>query len=182
MMLRALASRHALRRATPSVRASVAAFADSPAPPSSAPQLRLLDPTFDASTLSEPVRRIFELRNARNRDVVRAQASSVAESFRSAAGVPHKKNTAPPVYPPPRLGLHDADCGSTRVQIARLTVEIDALRLHCASHPKDEHSKRGFQAKLSARTRLLKYLRRESPQDYATTLTTLDLKPLKRRK
>ncbi|KAH8045859.1 hypothetical protein JL722_14016 [Aureococcus anophagefferens] len=135
MMLRALASRHALRRATPSVRASVAAFADSPAPPSSAPQLRLLDPTFDASTLSEPVRRIFELRNARNRDV-----------------------------------------------IARLTVEIDALRLHCASHPKDEHSKRGFQAKLSARTRLLKYLRRESPQDYATTLTTLDLKPLKRRK
>lgn len=159
-MLRALASRHALRRATPSVRASVAAFADSPAPPSSAPQLRLLDPTFDASTLSEPVRRIFELRNARNRDVVRAQASSVAESFR----------------------LHDADCGSTRVQIARLTVEIDALRLHCASHPKDEHSKRGFQAKLSARTRLLKYLRRESPQDYATTLTTLDLKPLKRRK
>ena len=100
MMLRALASRHALRRATPSVRASVAAFADSPAPPSSAPQLRLLDPTFDASTLSEPVRRIFELRNARNRDVVKAQASSVAESFRSAAGVPHKKNTAPPPFTP----------------------------------------------------------------------------------
>ena len=61
-------------------------------------------------------------------------------------------------------------------------MEIDALRLHCASHPKDEHSKRGFQAKLSARTRLLKYLRRERPQDYATTLTALDLKPLKRRK
>ena len=99
MMLRALASRHALRRATPSVRASVAAFADSPAPPSSAPQLRLLDPTFDASTLSEPVRRIFELRNARNRDVVKAQASSVAESFRSAAGVPRKAPN-PPRLPP----------------------------------------------------------------------------------
>ena len=99
MLLRALASRHALRRATPSVRASVAAFADSPAPPSSAPQLRLLDPTFDASTLSEPVRRIFELRNARNRDVVRAQASSVAESFRSAAGVPRKAPNPPPFTP-----------------------------------------------------------------------------------
>ena len=45
------------------------------------------------------MRRIFELRNARNRDVVKAQASSVAESFRSAAGVPHKKNTAPPFTP-----------------------------------------------------------------------------------
>ncbi|KAH8047015.1 hypothetical protein JL722_13353 [Aureococcus anophagefferens] len=143
MMLRALASRHALRRATPSVRASVAAFADSPAPPSSAPQLRLLDPTFDASTLSEPVRRIFELRNARNRDVVRAQASSVAESSRGSRW-------------------------------------RSTLRLHCASHP--GRALGGFQAKLSARTRLLKYLRRESPQDYATTLTTLDLKPLKRRK
>lgn len=148
-----------VRAPAPCVRASRAALAEA-ADKSSATQFRLLDPTFDASGVSEPVRRIFELSNARNADVVRAQATSVAAAFRT----------------------HDADCGSTRVQIARLTVQIDALREHCAVHPKDQHSKRGFQAKLSARTRLLKYLRRENPADYAATLAALDLKPLKRKK
>ena len=72
--------------------------------------------------------------------------------------------------------LHDADCGSTRVQVARLTVEIEALRAHLEVHKKDLHSRRGFEGKISKRKRLLKYLRRESPDDYAATLAALNLR------
>ena len=126
-----------------------------------APQrrMRLLDPTLDTSGMSEPVRRVFELANASNADVTAAQAETVAAAFRT----------------------HDADCGSTRVQIARLSVHIDALREHMNAHPKDYHSKRGVMAKISKRARLLKYLKRENPADHAKVLAALDLKDVKRR-
>ena len=148
------APRAQLTRATGALLART--FADDAAA-SSAAQFRLLDPALDTSSMSEPVRRIFDLSNARNADVTRAQATTVAEAFRT----------------------HDADCGSTRVQIARLSVHIDALREHVSMHPKDQHSKRGYMAKIAKRTRLLKYLKRENPADYASTLAALDLKPLR---
>ena len=109
--------------------------------------------------MSEPVRRVLALANASNAEVTRAQAGEVAAAFRT----------------------HDADCGSTRAQVARLTVEIDAVRDHVAQHPKDQHSKRGMLAKIAKRTRLLKYLRRENPADYAATIAALDIKDIKRR-
>ena len=97
---------------------------------------------------------MLALANGRAADATKAQAAAVASDFR----------------------LHDADCGSTRVQIARLTVEIEALRAHLDVHKKDVHSKRGFQGKISKRARLLKYLRRENPEDYAATLNALGLR------
>ena len=36
-------------------------------------------------------------------------------------------------------------------------------------------------AKIAKRTRLLKYLRRENPADYAATIAALDIKDIKRR-
>ena len=123
-------------------------------PPPGAQAYRLLDPSFDVSGVSEPVRRVLSLENASAADATRARANAVAEAFRT----------------------HDADCGSTRVQVARLTVEIDALKAHVAEHPKDFHSKRGYQGKISKRARLLKYLRRENPEDFAATLSALGLK------
>ena len=68
-----------------------------------------------------------------------------------------------------------ADCGSTRVQVARLTVELEALAAHVAAHPKDKHSTRGYQLKISKRRRLLAYLKRRNPGDYEATLQALGL-------
>ena len=117
------------------------------------PQFRLLDPAFDASQMSEPVRRVLALQNASTADATKARSRAVAAAFRQ----------------------HDADCGSTRVQVARLTVELEALAAHVAAHPKDKHSTRGYQLKISKRRRLLAYLKRRNPGDYEATLSALGL-------
>ena len=117
------------------------------------PQFRLLDPAFDASQMSEPVRRVLALQNASTADATKARSRAVAAAFRQ----------------------HDADCGSTRVQVARLTVELEALAAHVAAHPKDKHSTRGYQLKISKRRRLLAYLKRRNPGDYEATLQALGL-------
>ena len=83
------------------------------------PQFRLLDPAFDASQMSEPVR-VLALQNASTADATKARSRAVAAAFRQ----------------------HDADCGSTRVQVARLTVELEALAAHVAAHPKDAFHQR----------------------------------------
>ena len=62
------------------------------------PQFRLLDPAFDASQMSEPVRRVLALQNASTADATKARSRAVAAAFRQ----------------------HDADCGSTRVQVCLL--------------------------------------------------------------
>ncbi|KAJ1448272.1 hypothetical protein M885DRAFT_450409, partial [Pelagophyceae sp. CCMP2097] len=67
--------------------------------------------------------------------------------------------------------------GSTRFQIARLCVRIDNLADHCTTHRKDKHTKRGLAT--SRRIRLLKYLKREDPEDYITMIKTMGLKPVK---
>ena len=117
------------------------------------PQFRLLDPAFDASQMSEPVRRVLALQNASTADATKARSRAVAAALRQ----------------------HDADCGSTRVQVARLTVELEALAAHVAAHPKDKHSTRGYQLKISKRRRLLAYLKRRNPGDYDATLQALGL-------
>jgi len=96
---------------------------------------------------------VLALSNASAKDRRKAAAQAAAHAFR----------------------MHDADCGSTRVQIARLTVEIEALKSHFAKHRKDEHSRYGFYKKLSRRELLLKYLRRTNPNDYAITCRTLGI-------
>jgi small subunit ribosomal protein S15 len=117
------------------------------------PQFRLLDATFDASQMSEPVQRVLNLQNASTADATKARSQAVAAVFRQ----------------------HDADCGSTRVQVARLTVELEALAAHVKAHKKDKHSTRGYQLKISKRRRLLAYLKRRNPGDYEATLIALGL-------
>ena len=46
---------------------------------------------------------------------------------------------------------------------------------HVAAHPKDKHSTRGYQLKISKRRRLLAYLKRRNPGDYEATLQALGL-------
>ena len=54
---------------------------------------------------------------------------------------------------------HEADTGSTEVQVAILTARIRELTEHMKVHKQDFHSRRGLLIMVGKRRRLLKYLR-----------------------
>lgn len=72
--------------------------------------------------------------------------------------------------------LHQADTGSTEVQIALLTEEIKRLVLHLKKHPKDFHSKRGLLKMVGKRKKLLNYLKKENEKSYKSLIKKLGLK------
>jgi small subunit ribosomal protein S15 len=75
-----------------------------------------------------------------------------------------------------RVARHPSDSGSSEVQVSVFTWRISALTSHLRAHPKDKHSRRGLMAVLSARRKLLQYLRRTEPDTYSTLIKTLSLK------
>ena len=72
--------------------------------------------------------------------------------------------------------LHDLDTGSTEVQLALLSEEIDRLLLHLKKHSKDFHSKRGLLAMVFKRRSLLKYLQKEDKKRYNSIVKKIGLK------
>ncbi|KAL0342154.1 UNVERIFIED_CONTAM: 30S ribosomal protein S15 [Sesamum calycinum] len=70
--------------------------------------------------------------------------------------------------------MSDSDCGSARVQVAQLTTKIK--HLSTALHKKDKHSRRGLQAMVQRRKKLLKYLRRTDWDSYCLVLSKLGLR------
>lgn len=71
---------------------------------------------------------------------------------------------------------HDTDTGSTSVQVALLSRQIDELAGHLKKHPKDNHSRRGLLGMVSRRRKLLKYLEDTNPKSYAAVTKKLGLK------
>lgn len=78
-----------------------------------------------------------------------------------------------------KFQTHEGDTGSTEVQIAILTSEIDELALHLKSHQKDHSSRRGLLKKVGERRRLLRYLKRENAKSYEELVKKLKLKQAK---
>lgn len=74
---------------------------------------------------------------------------------------------------------HEGDTGSTEVQIAILTAEIEELASHLKTHAKDHSSRRGLLRKVGERRRLLKYLQRENAASYEELVQKLNLKQSK---
>lgn len=72
--------------------------------------------------------------------------------------------------------LHDADTGSSDVQIILLSEEIKKLLNHLKKHPKDVHSKRGLLKMVSKRRKLMKYLKKEDEKRYLTLIKKVGLK------
>ena len=72
--------------------------------------------------------------------------------------------------------VHDTDTGSSEVQIAILTAEIEQLTGHLKTHKKDFSSRRGLLKKVGQRQRLLRYLERENPQGFEEIAKKLKLK------
>ena len=71
---------------------------------------------------------------------------------------------------------HEADTGSSAVQVAALSYKISMMTEHLQEHRKDNHSRRGLMAMLVRRQKLLKYMRRKEPDDYQMVLKSLGLK------
>ena len=72
--------------------------------------------------------------------------------------------------------VHDTDTGSSEVQIALLTEEINKLVLHLKKHPKDLHSKRGLLKMVAKRRKLLGYVKNESERRYNAIVKKIGLK------
>lgn len=78
-----------------------------------------------------------------------------------------------------KFQTHKGDTGSSEVQIAILTTEIDELVGHLKVHPKDHSSRRGLLRKVGERRRLLRYLQRENAAAYEDLVKKLKLKQAK---
>ncbi len=71
---------------------------------------------------------------------------------------------------------HEADTGSTRVQVAVLTERINYLTGHFRTHAKDFHGRRGLLKMVGKRRRLLDYLKRTDVQQYRELVQDLGLR------
>lgn len=79
-----------------------------------------------------------------------------------------------------KFKTHDNDTGSTPVQIAILSAEIDDLAGHLKDHKHDHSSRRGLLKKVSERRKLLKYLQKENTEQFADVAKKLKLKIAKK--
>ena len=70
----------------------------------------------------------------------------------------------------------DGDTGSPEVQIALLSEHIGNLTEHLKVHKKDFTSRRGLLIMVGTRRKLLKYLRRRTPERYQAIVQRLGLR------
>lgn len=98
------------------------------------------------------------------------------------AKAPAKKVTATTKAPAKAKSLveryqsHKGDTGSTDVQIARLSLQIDELGKHLKKHAKDFDSRRGLLIMVGKRRRLLNYLRTKDETRYESVIGDLKLR------
>ena len=75
-----------------------------------------------------------------------------------------------------KYAVKKGDTGSSEIQIALLSTQIDKLADHLKIHKKDVHSRRGLLMMVSKRRRLLKYLREKDQKRYADLLKKTGLR------
>ena len=75
-----------------------------------------------------------------------------------------------------KFGKTGNDCGSTEVQIALLTENINNLTDHFAKNSKDIHSKRGLLKMVMKRKSLMKYLKNKDVSSYEELVRQLELR------
>lgn len=74
------------------------------------------------------------------------------------------------------FGKNEKDTGSTEVQIAILTEEINHLTEHLKVHKKDFHSRLGLLKKVGKRKRLLNYLAGRDIEEYRALIAKLGIR------
>jgi len=70
----------------------------------------------------------------------------------------------------------ERDTGTPEVQVSLITARIKYLTEHFKEHKKDFHSRRGLQALVNKRRKLLKYLKRRDSGRYLTLIQSLGLR------
>jgi small subunit ribosomal protein S15 len=75
-----------------------------------------------------------------------------------------------------RFARGASDTGSTEVQVALLTEEINGLNEHFKANPKDFQSQRGLLKMVGQRRRLLTYLKGSDTKRYAQLIRSLELR------
>jgi small subunit ribosomal protein S15 len=103
--------------------------------------------------MSDRVRKLFDLKNGSQSEVIQAQKQQGMELFQ----------------------LREGDTGSTAVQVLALTTRIQQLQTHMHMHHKDKHSKRGMDALYVRRRKLLDYLERKDFESYRKVVKTIGL-------
>jgi small subunit ribosomal protein S15 len=103
--------------------------------------------------MSDRVRKLFELHNGSQKEVVRVQKQRAMEVFQ----------------------LREGDTGSSAVQVVALTTRIQQLQTHMARHKKDYSNKRGLNALLVRRRKVLEYMERKEFDAYRMIVKTLGL-------
>lgn len=74
------------------------------------------------------------------------------------------------------FGRGENDSGSTEVQVALLTAQINHLQAHFKEHIHDHHSRRGLLRMVSARRKLTAYLKRTDVERYTALIQKLGLR------
>lgn len=72
--------------------------------------------------------------------------------------------------------LSESDTGSTEVQVALLTHNINQLTPHFAAHKKDNHSRRGLLRMVNQRRKLLDYLKDKDVARYRSLIERLGIR------
>lgn len=72
--------------------------------------------------------------------------------------------------------IHKSDSGSSDVQISLMSARIKYLTEHFKVNKKDFHSRRGLQALVNKRYKLLKYLKRKDSPRYQQLIQSLGLR------
>ncbi|MDP3882622.1 MAG: 30S ribosomal protein S15, partial [Candidatus Staskawiczbacteria bacterium] len=73
------------------------------------------------------------------------------------------------------VATNEKDTGSSEVQVALLSKEIDKLASHLKKHTQDIHSKRGLIRMVIQRKKLLAYLKKSSEKRYLAIIKKIGL-------
>lgn len=74
------------------------------------------------------------------------------------------------------FGGSEANTGSTEVQVALLTANINKLQSHFKDNEKDHHSRRGMIRMVNQRRKLLTYLKSKDLDGYSELIKKLGLR------
>ena len=75
-----------------------------------------------------------------------------------------------------KFGKSEKDTGSTEVQVALLTAQINDLQGHFKEHKHDHHSRRGLIRMVNQRRKLLDYLNGKDHGRYVALIGALGLR------
>ena len=75
-----------------------------------------------------------------------------------------------------KFGRAEGDTGSSEVQVALYTAQINHLQGHFKEHIHDHHSRRGLLRMVAQRRKLLDYLKRKDVVSYTKVIAELGLR------